>query len=69
MTLGCYTKKQIQPKHTNLKEEDRDWVLAYQHEMRVALENEDIVSYFFFKKELKRELSRLQEIGKNKSEP
>lgn len=67
--VGCSTKKQIKPTDTELKQDARNWVITYQHEMRVALDNEDIVSYFFFKKELENELLRLQEISKYKGEP
>ena len=52
---GCAHVLPPQPADTNLIPEERDWLKVYQHELRVASENEDNEAYYFFLQEIVKE--------------
>lgn len=58
---GCSTKEYLTPKITTFKEEDRDWVQVYRHEMKVAMDHDDVDAWHFFFWELLKEKSRIYE--------
>jgi hypothetical protein len=58
---SCSAKEYLTPEITALKEEDRDWVQVYRHEMKVAMEHDDEVAWHFFFWELLKEKSRIYE--------
>ena len=53
---GCVSVPVIED--TYFDENSRDWVEIYQKEIIIAIENEDIDSYLFFRKELSIEKKR-----------
>ena len=49
MLSGCVsTKPSVKPSDTKLKESQRDWEYLYAKELDAALENDDVVAYYFF---------------------
>lgn len=44
------------------KQPTKDWVKIYKHEMRVALQNEDMWAYYFFAEELRNEMKRVNKL-------
>ena len=44
------------------KQPTKDWVKIYKHEMRVALQNEDMWAYYFFAEELRNEMKRVKKL-------
>jgi len=65
---GCVTIHDPQPADTKFKEEERDWVAVFIHEINVAVENDDVGAYHFFMQELLREKVRLWK-EKNANKP
>lgn len=45
---GCVVKHSPQPSDTNLNESERDWLRVYEHELKVAIENDDLEAWRFF---------------------
>lgn len=63
---GCVTSKpQLTPEMTELREEQKDWIVIYQEEINVAIMNEDMWAIIFFNDELKREYKRLGQLKKS----
>tara|TARA_B100000579_G_C22821700_1_gene850983 strand:+ start:1026 stop:1274 length:249 start_codon:yes stop_codon:yes gene_type:complete len=61
ISIGCVTSKpEPKPKDTKLKE--RDWVAVYEHEVRVAIANDDRAAWNFFMVELLKEKLRLKKL-------
>ena len=56
---GCVTIHDPQPADTGFNDEDRDWTEVFEHEIRVAIENNDAAAYHFFMQELLAEKVRL----------
>tara|TARA_Y100000310_G_scaffold289308_1_gene315617 strand:- start:323 stop:559 length:237 start_codon:yes stop_codon:yes gene_type:complete len=67
LLTGCVAHHDPQPADTKFDESKRDWVEAYQHEIKVAIENEDIDAYHFFMQELIKEKVRLWKENHKKS--
>ena len=44
------------------KQPVKDWVKIYKHEMRVALQNNDMWAYHFFAEELRNEMKRVNKL-------
>ena len=49
---GCVSKRGLSPEDTKLKDSDRDWYQVYHHELKIAIENEDSESRYFFLQEI-----------------
>jgi len=49
---GCVSKRSLTPEDTKFNESKRDWVAVYHEELRIAIENEDIESRYFFLQEI-----------------
>tara|TARA_A100001011_G_scaffold344144_1_gene378992 strand:+ start:213 stop:413 length:201 start_codon:yes stop_codon:yes gene_type:complete len=56
--LGCVTTHKPQPSDTKFKDSDRNWVKVYEHELKVAIENDDIEAWMFFWPEYLKEISK-----------
>ena len=56
---GCVTTHDPQPIETKFDESRRNWVAVFEHEIRVAIENDDASAYHFFMQELLAEKIRL----------
>ena len=63
LLTGCISLSGPEPADTKFKEEDRDWVEVFKHELNVAIENKDYEAYYFFIQELAKEEYR-REYGK-----
>jgi outer membrane biogenesis lipoprotein LolB len=48
-----------QPEDTKFDESKRDWIAVFEHEIKVAMDNEDEEAYHFFMRELLVEKVRL----------
>jgi len=59
LLCGCVTTHDPQPIETKFDESRRNWVEVFEHEIRVAIENDDINAYHFFMQELIHEKVRL----------
>lgn len=59
LLCGCVTTHDPQPIETKFDESRRNWVEVFEHEIRVAIENEDPYAYHFFMQELIQEKTRL----------
>ena len=55
---GCSHTKNLKPSDTKFDESKRNWVQIYEHELRVAKENEDYDAFRFFWPEYVKELYR-----------
>jgi hypothetical protein len=64
---GCVTKNSPQLPDTKFDEDKRDWAEVYRHEIKVAVENEDIDAYNFFFQEYMRE--RVRQLRKKQKKP
>lgn len=49
---GCVSKRGLRPEDTKFDESKRDWVAVYHEELRIAIENEDTESRYFFLQEI-----------------
>ena len=49
------------PEDTKFNEKERDWIKVYRHELRVAIENDDLASIKFFMEELRKEKLTLKQ--------
>jgi hypothetical protein len=49
---GCAVKHSPQPSDTKFNKDKRDWISAYQEELRIALENDDPEARYFFLQEI-----------------
>ena len=58
LLCGCVITHDPQPADTKFNENDRDWLEVYRHELKVAVDNEDIDAYNFFFEEYMRERVR-----------
>ena len=56
LVVGC-SHSNPQPCDTKFKEEDRDWIQVYIHEVNTAVEHEDHDAYHFFMRELIKEIN------------
>jgi len=45
---SCVHTHNPQPYDTIFKDESKNWELVYEHELKVAIENEDIAAFYFF---------------------
>ena len=59
LLCGCVTIHDPQPADTAFDESKRDWLEVFKHEIKVAVENDDIDAYNFFFEEYLRERVRL----------
>ena len=48
MTSCVSQQPKLQPKDTRFKESQRNWEYLYAAELDAALENDDVVAYYFF---------------------
>tara|TARA_R110000824_G_scaffold298350_2_gene486580 strand:- start:969 stop:1184 length:216 start_codon:yes stop_codon:yes gene_type:complete len=64
---GCVAHHNPQPIDTKLDESKRDWAEVYRHEIKIAVENEDIDAYNFFFKEYMRD--RIRRFKKDQKKP
>ena len=55
--LGCAVTHNPQPSDTKFKESDRNWVKVYEHELKVAIANDDREAWIFFWPEYLKALS------------
>jgi len=55
LLCGCVTTHDPQPSDTELKHESRDWLLVFRYELKIAIENEDKESYYYFMQEIIKE--------------
>ena len=53
---GCAYKRGPQINDTNFKTQDLNWEKIYATELRIAIENEDIEAWYFFREEYVKEL-------------
>lgn len=58
LLCGCSVTHNPQPADTEFDESKRDWIEVYRHEIKVAVDNEDIEAYNFFFEEYMRERIR-----------
>ena len=63
LLVSCVSNKPT-VKDTLLDESKRDWVAVYEHEVEVAIQNEDEAAYHFFFRELLMEKVRLYRLKK-----
>jgi hypothetical protein len=56
--FGCATIHKPQPSDTKFKDTDRNWAKVYEHELKVAIENDDIHAWMFFWPEYLKEISK-----------
>ncbi len=49
---GCVAKHSPQPNDTKFNEDKRDWMAVYHEELRIAFENDDFESRYFFLQEI-----------------
>jgi len=56
LLAGCVATHSPKPSDTIFKEEDRDWLKIYEHELKVARENGDVDAWRFFFPEYLKEL-------------
>jgi len=49
---GCVSKRSLRPEDTKFDENKRDWFAVYNEELRIAIENEDLESRYFFLQEI-----------------
>tara|TARA_Y100000287_G_C14117018_1_gene302991 strand:- start:20 stop:280 length:261 start_codon:yes stop_codon:yes gene_type:complete len=59
LVVSCTTPNIPQSKQLPKK----DWVKIYKHEIRVALQNEDMWAYYFFAEELRNEIKRVNQLN------
>ena len=59
LLCGCVTTHNPQPFDTKFDESKRDWVVVFEREIRVAIENGDEGAYHFFMQELLAEKIRI----------
>ena len=59
LLCGCVTIHDPQPIETKFDESKRDWLATFEHEIRVAIENEDREAYHFFMQEYLQEKVRI----------
>ena len=52
LLCGCVTTHDPQLADTKFDPEKRNWVAIFEHEIRVAIENDDAGAYHFFMQEL-----------------
>ena len=62
---GCAVTHNPQPIDTEFDENKRNWAEVYRHEIKIAVENEDLEAYNFFFQEYMRE--RIRQIKKERS--
>lgn len=55
LLLGCVSTRGPRPSDTEFKEEDRNWISVYAHEMKIAKTNNDTEAYYFFLQEIIKE--------------
>jgi hypothetical protein len=56
LLTGCVVAHSPTPNDTIFKEQDRDWLQTYEHELKVAKQNGDIDAWRFFFPEYLKEL-------------
>tara|TARA_B100000902_G_scaffold399837_1_gene472901 strand:+ start:3043 stop:3243 length:201 start_codon:yes stop_codon:yes gene_type:complete len=56
--LGCAITHNPQLLDTKFKDADRNWAKVYEHELKVALENDDVEAWMFFWPEYLKEVSK-----------
>lgn len=61
---GCVVSNNPQPIDTEFDESKRNWAEVYRHEIKAAVENEDLDAYNFFFQEYMRE--RVRQLKKAK---
>jgi len=59
LLCSCITVHNPEPSDTAFNESKRDWIAVFEHEIRVAIENEDAAAYHFFMQELLAEKVRI----------
>lgn len=57
---GCSHTKNLKPSDTKFDESKRSWLQVYENELKVAIENDDGESYYFFWPEYLKELYDLK---------
>lgn len=55
---SCVHTHNPQPYDTIFKDELKNWELVYEHELKVAIENEDIAAFYFFWPEYLKEIEK-----------
>ena len=53
---GCVSTHSPKPSDTIFKDEDRDWLQVYAHEIKVAKQNNDLPAWLFFLPRIPKEL-------------
>lgn len=61
---GCATTHDPQPFDTELRDEDRNWLIVYGKEINIAIKNEDRDAFHFFLQEYVKESRRLKNLDK-----
>lgn len=61
LLTSCVTTHTPTPEDTKFDETKRDWTEIYRHELRVAMENDDLHALKFFLEELRKEKQRLKD--------
>ena len=52
---GCVSTHNPQPHETKFREEDRDWMMIFRDELKIAADNQDHEAYYFFMQEIIKE--------------
>jgi hypothetical protein len=66
LLCGCVVTHNPQSIDTKFDENKRDWVEIYKHEIKAAVENEDIDAYnFFFQEYMRERIRQIKEAKKN----
>jgi len=60
LLTSCVTTHNPTPEDTKFNETNRNWIEVYRHELRVAMENNDLAALKFFMEELIKEKKRMQ---------
>ena len=58
LVCGCVTTHDPEIADTKLDESKRDWAVVFEHEIQIAIKNQDYDAYYFFVQELIKELYR-----------
>lgn len=66
LLTGCVSNHDPKSLDTKFNESERDWLEVYRHEIKIAVENEDIDAYNFFFEEYMRERIRILREQKKK---
>ena len=64
LLCGCVHTRDPQPSDTKFNEEDRNWLLIYGSEIKIAIKNEDRDAFHFFLQEYIKESRRLKNLDK-----